>query len=230
MRRSNRQAWISRVTGVRTGVPWSGYSLRLWPCSARPRRLFAARQSRGRRITRRRPMRSATSPTVAPQEGQEGGRGGSPQEGGRGGTPQARDRGRRPRMELAPCPRSGRGEAGDRAGAPRQGEGRIALAASIGDPVAAKLVDWARLRHSDSAAGLTATRFIRANPDYRACRRRAGGPRRGCGKSARRPRCAVVGDKPTSAPGGSLARVKEGDRAGGARVRAVWQSASDGRN
>src|SRR5580704_1264043 len=42
-----------------------------------------------------------------------------------------------------------------------------ALAASIGDPVAAKLVEWAILRHSDSPAGFERyLAFMRANPDW----------------------------------------------------------------
>ena len=117
----------------------------------------------------------------------------------------------------------------------RQGTGKdaIALAASIGDPVAAKLVDWARLRHSDSAAGFDRyLAFIRANPDWPSMsllRRRAEArlwQERRDGATVRR----FVGDKPTSALGRlALARVEmaEGDRAGAeSEVRAVWQSSS----
>ena len=42
-----------------------------------------------------------------------------------------------------------------------------ALATSIGDPVAQKLVEWALLRHPDSEAGFERyAAFIRANPDW----------------------------------------------------------------
>ena len=117
----------------------------------------------------------------------------------------------------------------------RQGKGKdaIALAASIGDPVAAKLVEWARLRHSDSEAGFDRyLAFIRANPDWPSMsllRRRAEArlwQERRDGATVRR----FVGDKPTSALGRlALARVEmaEGDRAGAeSEVRAVWQSSS----
>jgi soluble lytic murein transglycosylase len=117
----------------------------------------------------------------------------------------------------------------------RQGKGKdaIALAASIDDPVAAKLVDWARLRHSDSAAGFDRyLAFIRANPDWPSMsllRRRAEArlwQERRDGATVRR----FVGDKPTGALGRlALARVEmaEGDRAGAeSEVRAVWQSSS----
>ena len=117
----------------------------------------------------------------------------------------------------------------------RQGKAKEAaeLVASIGDPVAAKLVDWARLRHSDSAAGFDRyVAFIRANPDWPSMtllRRRAEArlwQERRDGATVRR----FVGDKPTSALGRlALARVEmaEGDRASAeSEVRAVWQSAS----
>jgi soluble lytic murein transglycosylase len=51
----------------------------------------------------------------------------------------------------------------------RQGKAKeaAALAASIGDPVAAKLVEWALLRRSDSEAGFERyVAFMRANPDW----------------------------------------------------------------
>jgi soluble lytic murein transglycosylase len=107
-----------------------------------------------------------------------------------------------------------------------------ALAASIGDPVAAKLVEWASLRHADSKAGFDRyVTFIRANPDWPSMpllRRRAElrlWQERRDGGTVRR----FVGEKPTSAIGRlALARVEvgEGDRAKAeSEVRAVWQSA-----
>src|SRR5262249_15674364 len=42
-----------------------------------------------------------------------------------------------------------------------------ALAASIGDPAAAKIVEWAQLRHADTGTGFDRyAAFIRANPDW----------------------------------------------------------------
>ena len=107
-----------------------------------------------------------------------------------------------------------------------------ALAASIGDPVAQKLVEWALLRRSDSEAGFERyAAFIRANPDWPSMpllRRRAEArlwQERRDGATVRR----FVGEEPTSAVGRlALARVlmSEGDRAGAEReVRAVWRSA-----
>jgi soluble lytic murein transglycosylase len=107
-----------------------------------------------------------------------------------------------------------------------------ALAASIGDPVAAKLVEWASLRHPDSQAGLDRyVAFIGANPDWPGMallRQRAElrlWQERRDGATVRR----VLGEKPTSAIGRlALARVEigEGDRAKAeSEVRAVWQSA-----
>jgi soluble lytic murein transglycosylase len=104
-----------------------------------------------------------------------------------------------------------------------------ALAASIGDPVAAKLVEWARLRHSDSEAGFDHyLAFIRTNPDWPSMsllRRRAETrlwQERRDGATIRR----FVGDKPTSALGQlalARARMGEGDRAGAeSEVRTVW--------
>jgi len=106
-----------------------------------------------------------------------------------------------------------------------------ALAASISDPVAAKLVEWARLRHADSEAGLDRyVTFIRANPDWPSIpllRRRAElrlWQERRDGGTVRR----FVGDQPMSAIGRlALARnwMGEGDRAKAeSEVRAVWQS------
>jgi soluble lytic murein transglycosylase len=115
------------------------------------------------------------------------------------------------------------------------GKGRdaTALAASFSDPVAAKLVEWVRLRHSDSDAGFDRyLAFIRANPDWPSMalmRRRAEAKlwqERRDGATVRR----FVGDEPTSALGKlALARVEmsEGNRAAAeSRVRAVWQSES----
>ena len=114
----------------------------------------------------------------------------------------------------------------------RQGKAKdaTALAASIGDPVAAKLVEWARLRHADSEAGFDRyAAFIRANPDWPSMRmRRRAEARlwqeRRDGATVRR----FVGKEPTSALGRlALARVEmaEGDRAGAeSKVRAVWRS------
>jgi soluble lytic murein transglycosylase len=117
----------------------------------------------------------------------------------------------------------------------RQGKAKdaTALAASIGDPVAAKLVEWARLRHSDSEAGFDRyVAFIRANPDWpsmQLLRRRAETrlwQERRDGAAVHR----FVGDNPTSAIGRlALARAEmgEGDRARAEKeIRAVWQSAS----
>jgi soluble lytic murein transglycosylase len=108
----------------------------------------------------------------------------------------------------------------------------IALAESIDDPVAAKLVHWVRLRHPDSEAGFDRyVAFIAANPDWPSIptfRRRAEGrlwQERRDADTVRR----LVGDKPASPMGRlALARVTmhEGDRAAAeSEVRAVWQSA-----
>jgi soluble lytic murein transglycosylase len=107
-----------------------------------------------------------------------------------------------------------------------------ALAASIDDPVAAKLVAWVSLRHADSEAGFDRyAAFIRANPDWPGMpllRRRAEmrlWQERRDGDTVRR----FVGEQPTSAIGRlALARVEmeAGDRAKAeSEVRAVWQSA-----
>src|SRR6185503_17805157 len=108
-----------------------------------------------------------------------------------------------------------------------------ALAASISDPVAAKLVQWARLRHSESEAGFDRyAAFISANPDWPSMpllRRRAEArlwQERRDPDTVRR----FVGETPVSPMGRfALARVvmEEGDRASAEReVRAVWQSAA----
>jgi soluble lytic murein transglycosylase len=117
----------------------------------------------------------------------------------------------------------------------RQGKAKdvTALAGSIGDPVAAKLVEWARLRHSDSEAGFDRyAAFIRANPDWpsmallhRRAEARLWQERRD-GATVRR----FAGKEPASALGRlALARAEmgEGDRAGAeSEIRAVWQSAA----
>ena len=107
------------------------------------------------------------------------------------------------------------------------------LAASIGDPVAAKLVEWATLRNADSAAGFDRYgAFVRANPDWPSMpllRRRAEArlwQERRDGATIRR----FVGQEPASAIGRlALARVEAaeaGDRGNAeTNVRAVWQSA-----
>jgi soluble lytic murein transglycosylase len=107
-----------------------------------------------------------------------------------------------------------------------------ALAESIDDPVAAKLVQWARLRHSDSEAGFNRyAAFISANPDWPSnlFRRRAEArlwQERRDADTVRR----FVGEKPASPLGRlALARValQAGDRTTAEReVRAVWQSAA----
>jgi soluble lytic murein transglycosylase len=107
-----------------------------------------------------------------------------------------------------------------------------AVAAAIGDPVAQKLVEWALLRNSESAAGFDRiAAFVQANPDWPSIpmlRRRAEArlwqERRDAGTVRR-----FLGQEPTSTAGRlALARVlaNEGDRAGAEReVRAVWRSA-----
>jgi soluble lytic murein transglycosylase len=107
-----------------------------------------------------------------------------------------------------------------------------AVAASIGDPVAQKLVEWVLLRDSDSAAGFDRiAAFIQANPDWPSIsllRRRAEArlwqERRDAATVHR-----FLGEVPTSAAGRlALARALtvEGDRAGAEReVRAVWRLA-----
>ena len=106
-----------------------------------------------------------------------------------------------------------------------------ALAASISDPVAHKLVEWALLRSSDSPAGFEPyAAFLGANPDWPGAllRRRAEArlwQERRDGTTVRR----FVGKEPASSVGRlAFARVlmNEDDRDGAAReVRAVWQSA-----
>src|SRR5262249_35653029 len=116
----------------------------------------------------------------------------------------------------------------------RQGKTKdaLALAEQIDDPVATKLVHWARLRHPDSEAGLDRyLAFIAANPDWPSIptfRRRAEGrlwQERRDAATVRR----LVGEKPAGPMGRlALARIAmhEGDRAAAeSEVRAVWQSA-----
>src|SRR6516165_6614324 len=114
----------------------------------------------------------------------------------------------------------------------RQGKAKdaAALAASSGDPAAAKIVEWAQLRHGDSGAGFDRyAAFIRGNPDWPVMRiRRLAEARlwqeQRDGASVRR----FVGNEPASALGRlALARVEmaEGNRASAeSRVRSVWQS------
>jgi soluble lytic murein transglycosylase len=87
----------------------------------------------------------------------------------------------------------------------QQGKAKDAtvLAASIGDPAAAKIVEWAQLRHADSGAGFDRyAAFIRANPDWPVMRiRRRAEARlwqeRRDGPSVRR----FLGNEPASALG-----------------------------
>jgi soluble lytic murein transglycosylase len=104
-------------------------------------------------------------------------------------------------------------------------------AASINDPVAQKLVEWAYLRDSESPAGFDRyNAFLKANPEWSSIllRRRAEArlwQERRDAATVRR----FVGEQPTSVPGRlAVARVllAEGDHAGASRqVRAIWQSA-----
>jgi soluble lytic murein transglycosylase len=105
------------------------------------------------------------------------------------------------------------------------------LAASIGDPVAQKLVEWVLLRQSDSVAGFDRyDAFIRANPEWpsiRLLRRRAEARLWQERRDAATVRRFFDGE-PTAVGRLALARVLmgEGDRAGAEReVRAVWRSA-----
>jgi soluble lytic murein transglycosylase len=105
------------------------------------------------------------------------------------------------------------------------------LAASIGDPVAQKLVEWVLLRQSDSVAGFDRyAAFIRANPEWPSIpllRRRAEArlwQERRDAATVRR----FFDAEPTAIGRLTLARVLmgEGDRAGAEReVRTVWRSA-----
>ena len=106
------------------------------------------------------------------------------------------------------------------------------LAASLDDPVAQRLIEWAFLCDSDSPAGFDRyNAFIQANaewPSIPLLRRRAEArlwQERRDAATVRR----FIGEQPASAPGRlAIARVlrSEGDRASASReVRAVWQSA-----
>jgi soluble lytic murein transglycosylase len=107
-----------------------------------------------------------------------------------------------------------------------------ALAATIDDPIARKLVEWVMLRDSDSPAGFDRyAAFIQANaewPSIPLLRRRAEARLWQEGREASTVR-RFLGRQPVSAIGRlALARVlqSEGDRAGAEReVRGVWQSA-----
>jgi len=116
----------------------------------------------------------------------------------------------------------------------RQGKSSeaTALATSIGDPVAQKLVEWALLRRSESGAGFERyDAFIRANPHWpsvSSLRRRAEARL----WQARRDAATVrrfLDREPNSAMGRlALARalMSEGDRASAEReIRLAWQSA-----
>src|SRR5258708_563172 len=107
-----------------------------------------------------------------------------------------------------------------------------AWAATTGNPVAQKLVEWALRRRSDPEAGLErSAAFIRANPDWPSIaliRRRAEEKlwqTRPDAVTVRR----FVGDDPTSTTGRlALAGVemREGNRAAAeSKVRAAWRSA-----
>jgi soluble lytic murein transglycosylase len=105
-----------------------------------------------------------------------------------------------------------------------------ALATSINDPVAQKLVEWAFLRVLDSPAGFDRyNAFLQANPDWSSVplRRRAEARLWQEGRDASTVR-RFVGEQPATVAGRlAVARVllAEGDRAGASRqVRAVWQS------
>jgi soluble lytic murein transglycosylase len=106
-----------------------------------------------------------------------------------------------------------------------------ALARTIDDPAARKLVEWMLLHESDSPAGFDRyAAFIQANPDWPISKLR----RQAEARLWQEQRDAAtvrrfIGERPASAIGRlALARVlqREGDRAGAAReARAVWQSA-----
>jgi soluble lytic murein transglycosylase len=105
-----------------------------------------------------------------------------------------------------------------------------ALAASINDLVAQKLVEWAYLRLSESPAGFDRyNAFLQANAEWSSMplRRRAEARLWQEQRNAETVR-RFVGKQPASVPARlAVARVllTEGDRAGASReVRAVWQS------
>jgi soluble lytic murein transglycosylase len=110
-----------------------------------------------------------------------------------------------------------------------------ALARTIGDPLAQKVVEWALLRHPDSEAGIARyTAFIRANPDWpgialmrRLIEQKVWQEHQDLHDAAAVRR--LVGDQPATAAGRlalAHAEMREGDRASAEkRVRAVWRSA-----
>jgi soluble lytic murein transglycosylase len=117
----------------------------------------------------------------------------------------------------------------------RQGKGKdaIALAASTGDPAAAKLIEWARLRNSDSDVRFDSyAAFIAANPDWPSTvtmRKRAEVRLWQEHRDAETVR-SFIGEVPPLTPMGRLAlariALQEGDRAAAeTEVREVWQSA-----
>src|SRR5499433_256643 len=106
------------------------------------------------------------------------------------------------------------------------------LAASTGNPVAQKIVEWALLRRRDSEAGLERyAAFIRANPDWPsiALLRRRAEEKLWEGRYDTAAVRRFVGEDPTSAAGQlAVARVEMagGNRASAeSKVRAVWRSA-----
>jgi soluble lytic murein transglycosylase len=106
------------------------------------------------------------------------------------------------------------------------------LAASIKDPIAQKVVEWALLRNSDGTAGFDRYAvFIQTNRDWpsnlllrKRAEARLWNERRDAATVRR-----FLGERPVSAPGRlALARVllREGDREGAMReVQMVWRSA-----
>jgi soluble lytic murein transglycosylase len=106
------------------------------------------------------------------------------------------------------------------------------VAASITDPVAQKLVEWALLRNADSTAGFDRyTSFIQANgnwPSIRLLRRRAEAK---LWQSHRDPATMhrFFGEQPVSALGRLVlaqVQLREGNRADAVRqIRALWQLA-----
>jgi soluble lytic murein transglycosylase len=108
-----------------------------------------------------------------------------------------------------------------------------ALAISIGNPVAQKLVEWTLLRHPESEVRFERyTAFIRANPNWPSIpllRRHAEARLWQDRRDAATVRRFFGEEQPTSALGrlASARMLKaEGDQAGAAReVRAVWRSA-----
>jgi len=106
-----------------------------------------------------------------------------------------------------------------------------AIARTIGDPAAKKLVDWFLLRHPDSNAKFDRyTAFIADNPDWPSLglMRRRAEARLWQEQSDAATVHGFTGDQPTSAKGRfALARVllAEGDRDGATRrVREAWRS------